>query len=207
MTAAAAKESLPNVRELRPADETSAEIRKAFYRLVDARKNNASEMERLEAGRPALLLTATAAQIEQQEAAISRRRIFAEQCNVIEAELRQSFTNAKEAEEDHEYAARVSELKAREDRLNADFLENYPGLAAAVIALLIRERELLAAFRELSHMPGAARSSYNLGPAWGHPSGTMLKGYMAANAMPAAISELVRLPSLTPAAPLWGPRW
>ena len=203
MTTAAVKEALPNIRDYLPTDDTSAAIRAAFFRLSSAKQANASALAEMEVGRPAALM---AGQIEKHDATISKRRVFAEQCAVAETELRQSFTVAKEGEEDAEYRAKLAELRATESAWTADTLERYPALAAGLVDLLTREAELLRGYIELGRMPGAARSRIDLGATLDHPSGTMLRGFIAANHVAGTLGEFSRLPALVPGPALWGGR-
>jgi hypothetical protein len=199
-------DDLPLVQSFRPNDSSSTAIRAAFYRLADARKTNAAEIERLAATRPAMLMTATPPEIERCDETIRRRGILSEQMDVMEAELRQSFTIAKEREEDAEYATKLAEIQATEAAWNADVRSRYPALAAEIVGLLEREGELLSAFRALSRMPGAARARHDLGATMSHPSGGMQKGFWAANANSDALGAIIRLPSLEPSPALWARR-
>ena len=198
------KEALPSLKDLQPADGSSTAIRAAFYQMRDARTSNASEIERLGRVRNTMLTSISTAEVEKMDETIRRRRVFADQCDAFEAELRQSFTAAKEAEEDVEYSTKLAEIRANEATWNADTRARYPALAAEIVALLQQESDLLQAFHNLSRMPGAHRSRENLGATLSHPCGSMTKAYLAANAEPAALSAFVRLPNLERGSALWG---
>jgi hypothetical protein len=157
MTAAVAPAALPPLKDLRPADGSSSAIRSAFARLVDARAANAAEMERMEAARPGLLLTATAAEIDKTDEALRRRRIFAEQLDLLEPELIKMASEAQKNEENRAYIEKFAEVKARAEAWNARILAEYPALVHAFTPLFAEEMEVYRAINDLTNMPGARR--------------------------------------------------
>jgi transposase len=199
----ATKERLPSLTDLQPENATSTAIRAAFYRLKDARAANDAEIVRLEAARPGMLMNSTPAEIDRVDEEVRRRRIRADQLDLLEVELRRTFTIAKEREDDAEYEAKLAELKALEAAWNADVRVQYPILAAQITALMQREADLVAAYNAMRHMPAADRLLSGKGETPYHLMLGMQKAFFGGRAEPSIFGDLVALPSIAPGDPIW----
>jgi hypothetical protein len=193
------------VRDLQPADGTSAAIRAAFFRLKDARLANDNEIARLVAVRPNLLLSASPAEIDRADEALRRRRVYVEQLDLLEKTLRDSFTVAKEAEEDRDYGDKLAQVKVIEAAWNNDLQTKYPELATAIMDLLHREKALLAAYEDLAMMPGGARVPH--GDNARFLASDMQKAFSGPHDTPSTFADRVHLPSLRHGPALWRGKW
>jgi len=157
MSTATTAATLPALKDFRPIDGTSTAVRAALDKLAAARAANAAEVERMEGTRPGLLLTATTAEIERTDEALRRRRIFAEQLDLLEPELLKMAAEAQKNEENQEYIERFAEVKGRADAWNERLRAEYPVLRAAFEPLFAEEAEIRDAIEALTRMPGAYR--------------------------------------------------
>jgi hypothetical protein len=193
-----------SIKELRPADGTSAAIRAAFHRLVEARAANAAEIARTEAARPAMLMSATSAvEIDKSDETVRRRRVFGEQLDILESELRKSFTIAKESEEDEEYDAKFAGTLAAIAIWNSEMQERYGKHAAAIIDCLVREKGLYQMIAAIAAMPAAERQRHRSPHTLLNEQ--MVKVYIAPNRLPVRLGGSVSIPGLDPDSEIWVP--
>jgi hypothetical protein len=149
--------AMPPLKDLRPASATSQDIRAALERLIDARAANAEAIENTEAARPRLLLTATVAELDKTDENLRRRRLFAEQLDLLEPELRKMAAEAKTNEENLEYSEKLAAVKKCADAWNKRLRAEYPALCQAFQPLFAEEAEIWADIEALTRMPGARR--------------------------------------------------
>jgi hypothetical protein len=169
------KDLPPSISTLRPIDGTSDAIRDALSRLRAARSENTDAIARLEASRPQMLLTAAPAQIDQVDQDVRQRRIFAEQLDLLEPELKRMAGEAITIEEDQKYVGALAEVTARAEAWNAKFQAEYPTWCAAIQPLFDEEKEIEAAIRAMTEMPGARRAQPNVADNFFYASRIMLR--------------------------------
>ena len=206
MSTAPTKLPHASLAEVREHDGSAESIRQAFFRLDDARAEATAEIARIEHARPATLLTSSVSEIDRADEKARRLKIFIEQLDLLEPELKSSFVAAKVAEQDAEYAEKLAAIEVTIREWNADVQHQYPKIVAPLLSLLERERAIRAACVDIVTMPTHRR----LRDAWaapGSPADQLQLATMARHGCPglrASLADLVRLPGLEPGDATWG---
>jgi hypothetical protein len=200
MSAATIAVAMPPLKDLRPIDGTSAAVRAAFDRLADARAANADEIDRLEAARPGLLLSGTPAEIDKTDENLRRRRIFAEQLDLLDPELRRLFTEAEQQEQDAAFDSALAEIRVAEVAWNARVQAEYPALAAALADLMAAEITLRNSYATLTSLPAAGRKLHRQSITMHDLTAGMRRVKLGPAFSASHLADIVRAPALAPPA-------
>jgi len=192
------------LKSIRPTEMTVAGIAAAFQRLAAARAENDAEIARLSEQRKVTLIEGTAAEIDKAEAEARKRRIYIEQLDLLEADLRRQYAIALEAEEDAEFETESDALQEQIEAWNADMQAQYPKLAGEIATLLARETEIVERADRLQRLKAASRKM-------GHTFGTrdalalMLKATPPDALYARSFYITVRLPGIATPSNVWPP--
>jgi chorismate mutase len=189
------------IKELRPAGDTSADIRAALDRIAGERAETVQAIAAAKAARSDALLDGTASDLAKIEDQSRKLALHAEQLDALEARLKPLLDAAEVAEDIADYDAGAAVFAEMNGRLQEWVQTRYPEIVAEFREMLTLENEMV---RYAARLSGFAAARRNLRPnSTAKIAAAMPKAWVRPDVPGLPFAFVIKLPNVEKGQPLW----